>query len=135
MNLFENECINNVFARYQNIKGVHKIVYQGKGVSLNDYYSAGHWSRRSKIKNTYKVIFNDLFTEANLSHMEKFSLVIRYNSRHDVDNVTGLEKVFIDTLREEWVKEDNKKYYRGYMVFPDEELPTNTFEFYLIEHA
>lgn len=135
MNLFSDDCVSDVFSRYRDVQNVFKVVYNGKGVSLNDYYSAGHWSKRSNLKNKYKKIFNDLFDTAELEHMNKYSIIIRYNSRHDVDNVTGLEKIFVDTLRETWVREDNKKYYRGYMVFPDEKLPKNTFEFYIVSHG
>jgi hypothetical protein len=135
MELFTEIDIFSFFDRYKDVEDVYKIVYSGKGVSLNDYYSAGHWSKRSKLKNTYKPIFEKLLEESNTRRMHKFSLLLRFNSRHDTDNITGLEKLFVDTVKGKYVVDDTKKYYRGYMVFPDESLPVNTFEFYLIAHA
>ena len=117
------------------IKDVYKFVYTGKGVSLNEFYSQGHWSRRSKIKNKYKAIFEKMLEGGKIEWMDQFSLLILYNSRHDPDNVTGMEKVFMDTLKGDYITDDNKKFYRGFAIFPDESLPTNTFEFYLLPHG
>ena len=114
---------------------IYPIVYSGKGVSLNQYYSGGHWSYRSKLKNKYKEIFEELLSSYDIKPMEQFSLVVFFNSRHDTDNVTGLTKLFIDTLKGVYIEDDNKKYFRFYGVVPDEKLPTNTFEFYLISHG
>ena len=126
---------------------VVKIVYRGKGVSLNQFYSQGHWGTRSALKKKYRKKFDELFANSrNLRWMNKFSIIIFYNSRHDLDNVTGMEKVFVDALKKEvdsqtgevirsgYIEDDNKKFYKGMSIFPDESLPTNTFEFLLIEH-
>lgn len=135
MDLFKDSSVKNLFNRYIGVEKIYKIVYQGKGISLNDYYSAGHWSKRHNLKKKYNPIFEELIENAGVAELNQFSLIIAYNSRHDVDNVTGLEKIFMDTLKNMRVKEDDKRYYRGFMVFPDETLETNTFEFYLIPHA
>lgn len=126
---------------------VTKITYTGPGVSLNKFYSQGHWSTRSNIKKKYRKIFDKLTsTNSKMRWMDRFSLIIFYNSRHDLDNVVGMEKVFVDSIKREYDKEtgevlrpgfihdDSKKYYRGLSIFPDENLPNNTFEFILIEH-
>lgn len=126
---------------------VIKIVYRGKGVSLNQFYSQGHWGTRSALKKKYRKIFDELFIHSrNLRWVDKFSLVVFYNSRHDVDNVTGMEKVFVDALKKEvdkktkevvregYVPEDDKRFYKGMSIFVDDSLPTNTFEFIIIEH-
>lgn len=135
MNLFNNTDILGVMGRFRNVDKVFKVVYVGKGVSLNDYYTSGHWSKRANLKNKYKKIFTELLEKSEMEKVDKFSILVRYNSRHDVDNVTGLEKLFVDTLKGTYIKEDDKKFYRGYMVFPDEQLKTNTFEFYIISHG
>jgi len=108
----------------------YRITYCGKGVSLNQYYTAKHWTTRAKLKNTYKDIFVDLLSKSDIAPMTKFVIVLFFNSRHDTNNVIGLEKIFSDTLKEQgYIVDDNKKFYRGLMIFPDEDLKMNTFEF------
>lgn len=127
-------------------KVVTKVTYTGKGVSLNQFYSQGHWSARSNTKKKYRKIFDKLLeNNKRMRWMNKFSLIIFYNSRHDLDNVVGMGKVFIDCLkrevdregnvtREGFVYDDSKRYYKGLGIFPDEKLPINTFEFILIDN-
>ncbi|KKN46952.1 hypothetical protein LCGC14_0667760 [marine sediment metagenome] len=115
------------------LKNIYKISYQGQGVSLNQYYSSGHWSIRYKLVAKYHDIFKDLFEESELKELDGFYLLMFYNSRHDVDNTVGLTKLFVDALKGLYVKEDNKKFYKGVMLFCDGSLPTNTFEFYILE--
>jgi hypothetical protein len=129
-----------------NILGkVIKIRYQGKGVSLNKFYKQGHWSTRSQLKNEYCEKFDKLFeTSKDLEWVESFYLVIFYNSRHDVDNVVGMGKVFVDAfkrtldaegniVRPGYVMEDDKKHYKGLCIIPDKSLPYNTFDFIILE--
>ncbi len=114
----------------------YKITYCGKGVSLNQYYTSGHWATRAKLKNKYKEIFLKLLDEADVVPMKKFVIIIFFNSRHDTNNVVGLEKIFSDTLKEQdYIIDDNKKLYRGLMIFPDENLENNTFEFNVLAYG
>lgn len=125
---------------------VIKITYTGKGVSLNKFYKQGHWKTRSDMKNKYTAIFDELFKESkDLSWMNSFYLLIFYNSRHDTDNVVGMSKVFVDSLKKEvnpktgeviragYIQDDNKNFYKGLALFPDSTLPHNTFEFLILE--
>lgn len=106
------------------------IVYEGKGVSINDFYSQGHWTKRNKIKKEYKPIFSKLINSSGIPEMDSFAIIIEYNSRHDPDNVTGIEKLFVDTLKDEGrIIDDSKKYYKFYGVTPNLELKSNTFIF------
>lgn len=128
------------------IKEVHKLTYEGKGVSLNKFYSQGHWSTRHRIKTSFRIIFQKLVDDyGNLPWMDEFSVLIFYNSRHDPDNVVGMEKLLIDFLKQDvdkngniikdgYLKDDSKRYYKGLMISPDTSLPNNTFEFILISH-
>lgn len=106
------------------------VLYEGQGVSLNKFYSQGHWSVRNNIKNKYKPIITLLLKEAKVPKMDEFGLVIEYNSRHDPDNVTGMEKLFVDSMKENGlIIDDHKKYYKFYCVTPNLELANNTFIF------
>ena len=131
--------------KFKIVGKVVTITYQGPGVSLNKFYSQGHWGTRSAIKKKYRKIFDTLFAqEEKLIWMDEYALVIMYNSRHDLDNVVGMEKVFVDALKQEtnkdgvvtrygYVKDDSRKYYKAMTILPDPTLPTNTFQFHLID--
>lgn len=117
---------------FSNDYETYTVEYNGKGVSLNQYYSQGHWSQRHGIKKKYKPEFEELIEEVGIPKMTEFGLVIYYNSRHDPDNVIGFEKIFMDCLKEmELIPDDSKHYYKFCAVIPDLDLPNNTFLFNL----
>lgn len=124
-----------LFTKFNWIKDSYTLRYKGKGVSLNNFYSAGHWSKRHSLKKKFTPIFKDIFDKKLKGEfLNEFALVIFYNSRHDPDNVTGLEKLFMDSLRSfGYVTDDSKKYYKLFCVIPDESLETNEFNFLLIK--
>jgi hypothetical protein len=127
-------------------KDIHKIIYTGKGVSLNAFYSQNHWYKRHQIKNQFRSIFGELFLNyGKMSWMDEFSIIIFYNSRHDPDNVVGMGKLLVDFMKQEtdkegnvtkegFVKDDSKLYYKGLVICPDTNLPNNTFEFIILSH-
>ena len=108
------------------------ILYKGKGFSLNELYSQGHWKKRSGLKNEYSFRFKALMREARLEFMDTFYLIVVYNSRLDVDNVSGMAKVFVDSLKNSYIVEDTKKYYKGLMIFPDSTLEKDSVYFILM---
>lgn len=125
-----------LFLRLGIIKSFVNLEYNGTLFSLNDLYSSGHWRTRANLKKKYREIFGELIRSYKLDSVDKFSLVIFYNSRHDADNITGMEKMFTDVLKAEGViTDDGKKYYKLYCVVPDDSLPMNTLNFYLINNG
>jgi hypothetical protein len=125
----------------KSVKDIYKIVYKGKPFSLNDIYQSGNskggWYLRKKLKDKYGKIFSDLLDEhyagGYLKKFDKFYLAVLYNSKHDADNIVGMSKVFADTLRPKYVPNDTKKHFKGLMVFVDERLSMNEFEFLIID--
>lgn len=107
------------------------IEYQGKIPSLNDIYGSKHWKTRYNASQKYHLIFDTLFKKAKLKkHKGQFKISILYNSRHDVDNIVGVEKYFTDALVEgKYVVKDDKRYFRGLKIDPEETLPKNTVRF------
>lgn len=130
------------------VRNTYIVTYKGTPFSLNDIYSSGNqagafWKRKN-IKDKYGKIFADLMHEAHnkgeLGLFDRFYLCVFYNSRHDVDNIVGMGKVFADTLRSDkkkgivgYVPNDNKKHYRGLTVFVDDDLDLNEFDFMIID--
>lgn len=126
---------------------VADIRFRGQGVSFNAIYSSGTWYTRSRIKNQYKEIFGKLIlADKDLRWMDKYVIDLSYNSKHDPDNVVAMEKIFIDTLRQErdkeknvtkkgYIYDDSKRFCKGVVLRPDESLPFNTFRFVLYEYG
>ena len=111
------------------------VIYEGKAISLNDFYQSKHWSHRQKLKKKFNAIFRNLFKEFRIGRYEKFEITIYYNSRLNPDNVIGLEKVFTDTLNKyNHIEDDTKKYYKGVSIYPCEQFKTNTYVIF-IHHA
>jgi hypothetical protein len=119
------------------VKNIYTIRYEGKAFSLNQLYAQGHWSIRKNLKDKYEKIFAKLMEDAEskgqLKSFEQYYLVIFYKSRHDVDNVVGMGKVFADTLTGRYVNNDNQKHYRGFCTFVDDDLDQNVFDFMIID--
>lgn len=117
-----------------NILGrVITLRYTGTGLSLNTFYSSNSWHTRQTAKNEYKSRFKPAINELSGIVLDQFYVVLFYNSKHDVDNVVGMEKIVIDTLRESVVYGDQPEYYKGLCLFYDDSLPFNTFDILIIE--
>jgi hypothetical protein len=108
------------------------ITFRGRGISLNTFYKSGFWKERNDAKNEYAEKFKALFAKAKLKPVDTFKLTLTYNSRHDVDNVVGMSKIFVDTLNNvNLIKDDNPKYYKQLVLRYDSRLKHNTFKFVL----
>lgn len=131
------------FLRNLKVLTVYTVVYQGKGVSSNDFYEQKHWGTRLALKHKFEKIFQVHLLKVRLPKIDQYAVVLFYNSRHDPDNCGGFLKIFLDTLKEKRLKgklikkgyviDDSSKYCKGTMQIFDSTLPTNTFEFQIIE--
>ena len=124
-----------------------EVVYIGKGVSLNDFYSQGHYYKRNELKKKYTAIFHELISEAGVEPIDKYILTCYFNSRHDTSNVSGMIKMFEDTLAgvhnrrkgyevyeyPRLIPDDDKSHCLGIEIYPDLELPKNCFKFIIKE--
>lgn len=118
------------------IEDSYSFRYEGRGVSLNQYYSQQHWTQRARIKKEYAKkaeSFIDPVLDSDVL-LNEFMMIIRYNSKHDPDNVSGFEKVVMDRLKERGnIIDDSKKYYKLFCIIPDDSLKHNEFIFNLIK--
>ncbi len=88
-------------------------------VTLNKVYSSPHWTVRSKLKQKYHTMFNDLLSELEKPSepIQTFGVELLVNSRQDIDNLVIMNKWFVDTLREEqWVADDNQSHFRKFVI-------------------
>lgn len=119
----------------------YEIVYKGKGFSANDFYSQRNYFLRQRIKNVYGRIFRDLIEEAGVEKMEQYGIDVEYNSRHDPSNISGMLKVFEDSLAgmkkskkktsmfEPLIPDDSKFYCKWVSIKPNLKLKSDTFKF------
>lgn len=125
--------------KFKLFKKIYTIDYEGKGVSLNQFYDGRHWTHRDKLKKKFIPLFRGLLEkEMKDDRMHEFGIIMLYNSRHDTDNIVGIEKLFVDSLRdtadfEGWVNDDSKNYYKFMMVIPDNTLVHNTYKFLVVK--
>lgn len=118
----------------QNVPGRRfTFSYSGPVVSNNATYAGMHWSKRKATTDKWHGIFGKLLVAAGVQPMQRFTLSLRYNSRHDVDNLSLLTKLAVDAMKGVYIPDDTKKHYRGLCLTADESLPHNTFLFTLTE--
>lgn len=108
-------------------KKVYLIKWEGH-FSLNKLYEGGHWTRRNNLKQSWKLIFTEAIQRSGATKLPKYTLTIRYNSRLDPSNVTGMLKVLEDTLRElGLIVDDTKKFCKGVGIIPDEDMKSGSY--------
>lgn len=108
---------------------MYQITYEGPLVSNNKFYAGMHWTTRNKIKDDYRLIFNNLLKKAKVPKFEQFRIESTFNSRHDADNLVATLKIFVDCLKGTYTPEDNTKYFKGFSIDYDESLKKNTIIF------
>ncbi len=106
---------------------MYSFTYSGPWLSTNVYYNY-HYQVRSKVKNQWKQYFRTQLAALDIPHLSAFTVELRYNSRLDLDNNATMMKIFVDTLKEQHVEDDTKKYYKGLTITPDSDLGKNTYQ-------
>jgi hypothetical protein len=100
-----------------------------KTISLNSLYAGKHWTFRKKKKDEYKKIVEEQLVNYDHHCAESMSIVIRYNTRQDVDNLVLVSKFLADTLvANEWIADDSPKYYHKLTILFDPEVEKNYCE-------
>ncbi|MBF9237467.1 hypothetical protein I2I05_08655 [Hymenobacter sp. BT683] len=104
---------------------MYTITWTGAWLSWNTMLSKNRW-QRAKLMEDWKPLYRKMFADAGMKPMKNFTIVIRYWSRMDADNV--YMKAFIDSLRaEHLVPNDDKRYFGGISCTPDPTLKHNTY--------
>lgn len=111
----------------------YKIVYDGEITSANVVWSGGHWKKRSDVKQKFEKIFTILLLQAKIKPpLVEFSLVVFYNTKHDCDNLSTIQKIFVDAMKGTYVADDTSKFYKGTHTIFDSNIPKGTVEFHII---
>lgn len=100
-----------------------------KTISLNALYAGKHWTFRKKTKDEYKKIVESELARYDHHLAETCTLVIRYNTRADVDNLVLVSKFTADTLvANGWIPDDSPKYYHKLTIVYDQTVEKNYCE-------
>lgn len=103
-----------------------KITYKGKNWLSRNVVDSIHWTKRKKIK---ELFWLELDLKPLGEPMTEFKVKVRYNSRFDVDNVTGGLKMLIDDCKHKGIIiDDNPKYFKNLNIQYDAKLPKNTYQ-------
>lgn len=125
----------NLLVRFGIVSNPYKVTYSGAFPSFNDIYESKHWRIRYNLTQKYHKIFAILIKQAQVPKITEFSLILSFNSRHDVDNLIAMEKFFTDTLVETGrIEKDNKKVFKSLYIVYNNKLPVNQIDFFIIPH-
>ena len=101
------------------------IIELGKIPSLNKFYSAPHWTFRSKEKTKWKGIITEQLDYD--FQFEYCTITARVNYRYDLDNCIMAIKFTQDALVDAgMVVDDNKKFIKAVVIEPALDLPKNS---------
>ena len=100
-----------------------------KTISLNSLYAGKHWTYRKRIKDEYKKIVESELARYDHHLAEACTIVIRYHTRADVDNLVLVSKFTADTLvANGWIPDDSPKYYHRLTIVYDQTVEKNYCE-------
>jgi hypothetical protein len=98
-----------------------------KPPSLNAFFNGKHWGGKVKMKKEFTVYCESELDKYDDFYFESYEIHIRYNTRHDVDNVILVSKFLSDTLVDRgMVKDDGNKFYKRLDIRVDKDIPKNT---------
>lgn len=101
--------------------------WAGKHLSLNKWYDGTHWREKHKSTDEWHLFFKSFLIEP-YPKFDKYSVVLRYNSRLDPDNVITMIKLCSDVLQKEGViPNDSKDHCRKIEIFPDETMKKKSY--------
>jgi len=90
-----------LFRTFGIVKQVHSVMFIGNIPSTNDIYQSRHWTVRHKLEEKFTKEFRNLFKKLKIPKVDQFGLIVFYNHALDVDNVSFVEKIFVDSFRRE----------------------------------
>lgn len=103
------------------------VVWAGKDISLNAWYSSKHWTHRNKQKQEWHEFFKQSIVQP-YPFFEKYSVTLEYNSRLDPSNTITMIKLFEDTLTELGIiTDDTLKYCIGVHLIPKLEMKKKSY--------
>lgn len=108
---------------------VEKYIYDGPTISTNTVRGS-HYRKYLKKINAIKLTFKVMIKNSNLPVCKRVWVRLFYNTRHDVDGLSFMYKIFVDEIvKLNKLPDDAKKYNRLMYIRPDENLRKGTIIF------
>ncbi len=101
-------------------------------LSLNEVISS-RWEDTKKIKEELQWLSKGQLSKQRF-RSDTIRIHVRYNSNHDVDNISPTAKIIVDMMRAmHMIEEDTPEHYKAIKYEYDGNLPFNTFIFEIYE--
>ncbi len=115
------------------------IVFEWKDVdvSLNKFFAGKHWTVRNKYKDFFHSLFGKLLNR-KYKRVDKYAVLLEYNSRLDPVNTIILIKIGEDFLRHiNILTDDTKKYCKSVSIVPIDTMDKKHYKlsFQIISYA
>lgn len=102
--------------------------WEGEHISLNDWYSSEHWTKRNKSAEYWHFFFKKQLI-CPYPYFPKYEITLEFNSRLDPSNCITMVKLCEDMLQKEKIIEnDNKKFCKGIHIIPIETMKNFTYK-------
>jgi hypothetical protein len=121
-----NETENTIVFEWENID-----------VSLNKFFAGKHWTVRNKIKDNFHCLFARLLT-GKYRMIDKYEVVLEYNSRLDPTNTIIMIKIGEDFLRHiNILTDDTKNYCKKVTIEPRSDMNKKHYRmtFHILSYA
>lgn len=111
---------------------IYHFKWSGEHISLNEWYSAKHWTVRYDKKAHWSSVFKPLIEAQKLPKIGTYKIELIYNSRLDPTNTITMIKLFEDTLKDlGYIIDDNKHYCKEVKITPDFDKKNKEYEIIL----
>lgn len=107
-----------------------QIVFKwaGKDISLNQWYSSEHWTKRNTTKKEWHSFFES-FMLIPYPIFEAYTVTLEYNSRLDPSNTITMIKLCEDMLQGIGViKNDTGEYCKGLIITPNAMMKRKSYK-------
>ncbi len=102
--------------------------WEGKDISLNEWYSSKHWSERKKRVIEWHVFFKSFLIKPYPA-LEKYEISLEYNSNIDTSNCITMIKLYEDMMQEEKIiPNDNKLFCKKITLMPNLDMNHKSYK-------
>lgn len=102
--------------------------WEGKDISLNEWYSSKHWTARNKAKMDWHNFFKQFITHP-YPFFATYTITLECNSRIDPSNLITLVKLCEDAMQELGIiKNDSAEFCKGVHIIPNENMKRKSYQ-------
>jgi hypothetical protein len=112
----------------QTIKPCLVFKWEGKDISLNQWYSSKHWTDRNKQQKDWHQFFKSFLTQP-YPFFATYTITLHCNSRLDPSNCITMIKLAEDAMQELGIiKNDSAEFCKGVHIIPDINMKRKSYQ-------